>query len=112
MEHLLSSHFQISSVYAEDPERKKKVEQFRRGELFMLITTTILERGVTVPNIDVAVLGSEHPVFTESALVQIAGRVGRSADYPSGDVCFFHYGKTKAMLDSVHHISEMNRHVR
>lgn len=111
-EQILSQQFNIASVYAEDPERKKKVEQFRSGELQMLITTTILERGVTVPNIDVAVLGAEHPVFTESALVQIAGRVGRSADYPNGDVCFFHYGKTKAMIESVRHISEMNRHMR
>lgn len=109
---ILATQFQIASVYAEDPERKTKVEQFRRGELQMLITTTILERGVTVPNIDVAVLGAEHPIFTESALVQIAGRVGRSAEYPDGDVCFFHYGKTKAMIDSVRHILEMNKHVR
>lgn len=112
LEQLLSAQFPIASVYSEDPERKKKVEQFRRGELQMLITTTILERGVTVPNIDVAVLGAEHPVFTESALVQIAGRVGRSAEYPDGDVCFFHYGKTKAMIASVRHIIEMNRHAR
>ena len=112
LEEILSVRFKVASVYSEDPERKKKVEQFRRGELDMLITTTILERGVTVPNIDVAVFGAEHSVFTESALVQIAGRVGRSAEFPDGDVCFFHFGKTKAMLDSVRHIVEMNQYAR
>ncbi len=76
-------------MHAEDPKRKEKVLAFRRGQIPILVTTTILERGVTVPNIDVAVLGAEQPIFTESALVQIAGRVGRSAQYPTGDVRFF-----------------------
>lgn len=98
----------VASVYADDVDRKQKVEQFRRGDFEALVTTTILERGVTIPRIDVAVLGSEDDIFTESALVQIAGRVGRSADYPTGDVCFFHYGKTKAMVAARRHILEMN----
>jgi competence protein ComFA len=98
----------IEGVHAEDPSRKEKVERFRRGDIPLLVTTTILERGVTVPNIDVAVLGAEDRIFTESALVQISGRVGRSASYPSGDIVFFHYGKTKEMLAAKCHIEMMN----
>ena len=75
----------------------------------MLVTTTILERGVTIPSLDVAVLGSEAQIFTESALVQIAGRVGRSKDDPTGDVVFYHFGKTKAMLEARRHIQYMNK---
>jgi competence protein ComFA len=99
----------IEGVHAEDPARKEKVAAFRKGELPLLVTTTILERGVTVPNIDVAVLGAEDRIFTEGALVQIAGRVGRSAQYPSGDVRFFHYGKTKEMMAAKQHIEKMNK---
>jgi competence protein ComFA len=98
----------IDSVHAEDPERKAKVEKMRSKEKQILLTTTILERGVTFPNIDVAVIGAEDPIFTEAALVQIAGRVGRSVDYPTGTITFFHYGKTSAMLKSVSHITSMN----
>ncbi|TDL78939.1 DEAD/DEAH box helicase [[Brevibacterium] frigoritolerans] len=98
----------IEGVYAEDPNRKEKVQRFRNGEVPIIITTTILERGVTIPNSDVAVLGAEDNVFTESALVQIAGRVGRSAKHPSGDVRFFHYGKTEAMIRAKKHIQMMN----
>ncbi len=98
----------IEGVYAEDPYRKEKVQRFRNGEVPIIITTTILERGVTIPNSDVAVLGAEDNVFTESALVQIAGRVGRSAKHPSGDVRFFHYGKTEAMIRAKKHIQMMN----
>jgi competence protein ComFA len=99
---------QITGVHANDPDRKEKVTAFRNGEIPILVTTTILERGVTVPNVAVAVLGSESPIFTENALVQIAGRAGRSSLHPTGEVAFFHYGKTEAMLQAVSHIKEMN----
>lgn len=99
----------IEGVHSEDPDRRVKVQKFRNGDILILFTTTILERGVTVPNIAVAVYGADDDVFTESALVQISGRVGRSAEYPSGDIVFYHYGKTEAMLDAVDHIREMNK---
>ncbi|MCL6616032.1 MAG: DEAD/DEAH box helicase [Anoxybacillus ayderensis] len=110
--YLQQFHPLIEGVHAEDPKRKEKVLAFRRGHIPILVTTTILERGVTVPNIDVAVFGAEQPIFTESALVQIAGRVGRSAQYPTGDVRFFHFGKTKAMIAAKRHIVRMNDEAR
>lgn len=99
----------IDSVHAEDPDRKEKVLKMRQKEIPMLVTTTILERGVTFPGVDVAVLGSEDKVFTESALVQIAGRVGRSVSNPTGNVSFFHYGKTEAMVMAKKLIIVMNK---
>lgn len=107
-----SLHPKIKSVHAEDPNRKEKVMGMRNKEIPMLLTTTILERGVTFPNIDVAVLGAEDRIFTESALVQIAGRVGRSAQAPSGEITFFHYGKTNAMIRAKNQIIKMNEEAR
>ncbi|MGG1676499.1 DEAD/DEAH box helicase [Neobacillus sp. NRS-1170] len=97
------------SVHAEDPNRKEKVQKMRAKEIPLLLTTTILERGVTFPNIDVAVVGAEDEIFTESALVQIAGRAGRSKEYPDGVVTFFHYGKTEEMVKAKKQIVGMNR---
>ena len=102
----------IEGVHAEDPDRKEKVIKMRNHEIPLLLTTTILERGVTFPNIDVAVLGAEERIFTESALVQISGRVGRSSDFPSGDITFFHYGKTEAMVKARKQIIDMNREAK
>jgi competence protein ComFA len=99
----------IEGVHAEDPKRKDKVQAMRNHEIPLLVTTTILERGVTFPNLDVAVLGAEDQIFTESALVQISGRVGRSAQYPDGDITFFHYGKTEAMVRARNQILSMNK---
>lgn len=102
----------IDSVHAEDPQRKQKVEKMRNKETPILLTTTILERGVTFPNIDVAVVGAEDEIFTEAALVQISGRVGRSIDFPKGNITFFHYGRTKAMIRALTHIDQMNQAAR
>ncbi|MCQ6277124.1 DEAD/DEAH box helicase [Bacillus sp. V3B] len=105
-------HPNIEAVHSEDPKRKEKVQAMRQKEIPLLLTTTILERGVTFPNIDVAVFGAEDRIFTESALVQIAGRVGRSSDHPSGDITFFHYGKTDNMVKARRQIILMNKEAR
>jgi competence protein ComFA len=104
-----SLDLKIEAVHAEDPFRKEKVQAMRNLETPILLTTTILERGVTFTNIDVAVVGAEEEIFTESALVQIAGRVGRNAQYPSGNISFFHYGKTNAMENARKQIYQMNK---
>ncbi|WP_158736822.1 DEAD/DEAH box helicase [Alteribacillus sp. YIM 98480] len=99
----------IEGVHSGDEDRLSKVAAFRNGTCPLLVTTTILERGVTVPGAEAAVFGAEEDIFTESALVQIAGRVGRSKEQPGGDVVFFHVGKTNAMLAARRHILTMNK---
>lgn len=102
----------IEGVHAEDPNRKEKVTAFRKRNIPLLVTTTILERGVTIENLQVAVLGAEEPIFSESALVQIAGRAGRSHRRPDGDIFYFHYGKTEAMIRARRHIQSMNKRAK
>ncbi|MEZ0482373.1 DEAD/DEAH box helicase [Planococcus sp. SSTMD024] len=87
----------IAAVHSKDPQRKEKVMQLRGGALSGLATSTILERGITIPHLQVAVIGADHRVFDRSALIQIAGRVGRSATDPAGEVIFFHNGITRQM---------------
>lgn len=115
----LSENFQkqlpgqtVAAVHADDPAREEKIQQFRNKQLSILFSTTILERGVTFPSVDVVVLDAGHEVFDQAALVQIAGRAGRSADDPTGDVIFIHDGKTNAMIDAKRMISQMNQKAR
>ncbi|WP_058306680.1 DEAD/DEAH box helicase [Gracilibacillus massiliensis] len=97
------------SVHAGDPKRKEKVIDFRQKKIDVLITTTILERGVTFPSVDVVVLDAGHKVFDEAALVQIAGRAGRSPDDPTGEVVLIHQGKTTAIEQAITQIKMMNK---
>ena len=106
---LITSNGDLQTVHAADQDRESKVIQFRKKEIFILLTTTILERGVTFPSVDVAILDAGHDVFDEAALVQIAGRAGRSPDDPDGEVIFFHQGKTEAMVQAIQAIRLMNK---
>ncbi|MFT9849604.1 helicase-related protein [Aneurinibacillus sp. REN35] len=99
----------IAAVHASDPKREEKVMKLREGKLQILLTTTIMERGVTLPGIQVLVYQADAPVFDESALVQIAGRAGRSAAAPDGQVIFMAEEVTDAMKAACRQIREMNR---
>lgn len=97
------------TVHAADPDRQAKVQAFRDGQGQCLITTTILERGVTFPAVFVVILGGDDPVFSTAALVQIAGRVGRHRDYPTGDVWCYCQSLTREIYHAQHMIHELNR---
>lgn len=96
-------------VSADDVQRQEKVQRMRDGAVQFLVTTTILERGVTFPALDVLILGAEAPVFSENALVQMAGRVGRHPDYPSGLVIAYVTHVNYHVLAARHQIKQMNR---
>lgn len=102
----------IRTVHAADKDREAKVQAFRNREIAIILTTTILERGVTFPSVDVAILDAAHEVFDEAALVQIAGRAGRSPADPTGEVVFFHEGRSDAMDKAVRAIQDMNRRAK
>lgn len=99
----------ILAVHAADPERKEKVLKLRNKEVPGLLTTTILERGITISNVQVAVIGAESLIFTANALIQIAGRVGRDVQFPDGDVLFFHHGITAEIDEACAKIQFYNK---
>lgn len=99
----------MAGVHAADPMREEKVLAFREKAIKLMVTTTILERGVTIPGSDVVVVGAQAPVFDEASLVQIAGRVGRSTDDPKGSVLFLQAYRAQAPQAAVRQITQMNR---
>ena len=84
----------------------------RDKDIQYLVTTTILERGVTFPGIDVLILGADEPTFSENALVQIAGRVGRSHDRPFGLVQAYIRHTNLKVLAAQNQIKKMNQRGR
>ncbi|WP_164931635.1 DEAD/DEAH box helicase [Longirhabdus pacifica] len=95
-----------------DEDRGDKVMQFRQQHIQIIVTTTILERGVTIPNSDVYVIDSDSTMFDAAALVQMAGRAGRSADFPNGKVYFFSKERTKGQVEAMKQIKVMNHTAR
>lgn len=99
----------MAGVHAADPMREEKVLAFREKAIKLMVTTTILERGVTIRGSNVVVVGAQAPVFDEASLVQIAGRVGRSPDDPKGTVLFLQAYRAQAPQAAVRQITQMNR---
>ncbi|MEK5025596.1 DEAD/DEAH box helicase [Paenibacillus sp. FSL M7-1046] len=98
----------IEGTSSQDPERAEKVAGFRSLAISLLVTTTILERGVTVPRSDVFILDADSGLFDEASLVQMAGRAGRSKDDPDGSVIFLSPQWTRSQRGAISQIRTMN----
>ncbi|WP_268912813.1 DEAD/DEAH box helicase [Lentilactobacillus sp. SPB1-3] len=101
-------NWRSTTVYSADPERIEKVQMMRDGKLDFLITTTILERGVTFKNLSVIVISADNDIFSASSLVQIAGRVGRNAAFPTGKVIFYIEQINSSIKSAQAQIKKMN----
>lgn len=112
---LLQRYFQdivIGATSSKDESRTEKVSSFRQRHIRILVTTTILERGVTIPQSDVYICDADGSLFDEASLVQMAGRAGRSADDPKGKVYFAAKHRNDAQLRAVKQIERMNKQAK
>ena len=80
---------------------KKKVYQ-------IVITTTILERGITLESLNVVVFNADHRVFDYRCLIQISGRVGRKKNSPGGYIIFLAKHNTFDIKKAISDIKESN----
>lgn len=101
-------HVSIQATSSQDTLRSEKVTAFRNRDIRILVTTTILERGVTVPRSHVYICDAEAQLFDEASLVQMAGRAGRSGDAPNGAVYFLSQQWNEAQRKAVKQIKSMN----
>ncbi|MHB8125955.1 MAG: DEAD/DEAH box helicase family protein [Desulfitobacteriaceae bacterium] len=98
----------IEGSFSSDPGRKQKIDGLSKGEYQLFICTSILERGVTIPNAQVIVIAADHPVFDGRSLVQMAGRAGRTKEYPDGQVMFVSERKAPGVTEAISWIKEQN----
>ncbi|MCI9093404.1 MAG: DEAD/DEAH box helicase family protein [Coprobacillus sp.] len=85
------------------------LQHLRESSQYVLVSTTLLERGITIENVHVIVFNGEHQIFDERTLIQIAGRVGRKPQYPSGDIYFLTSSQTKAIRQCIKTIKRLNQ---
>jgi len=103
-------NIEVAGVHSASPERDLVREKLRSRELALVVCTTIFERGLTFPGVDVAVLFADNEaVFDRATLVQIAGRPGRTTAFPEGRVYFIAARKSRSMLGAVEDIRYLNR---
>lgn len=96
-------------VHSKRNERGQIIQDFRDKKTMYLVTTSVLERGVTLPNLQVIIFDTHHELYNSAALIQISGRVGRVKDYPKGDIYYVAKRSTEEMELSIRTIKEYNK---
>ena len=100
----------IEYVHSSRKNREEIISKFKKNEFLFLITTSILERGITIKNLQVIVYKAEHKIYNAETLIQISGRVGRKVDAYDGDVIFLAKKPTEFIVEAIEKIKEANKY--
>ena len=92
---------------AKNPE--KIIQDFKSKRYQYLVTTAVLERGVTIKDLQVIIYRADSAIYDSASLIQISGRVGRKKDAPEGEVIFLAKSKTIHMERAVDEINTANK---
>ncbi len=98
----------LDYTHSERKDKDRIISRFKKGTIKVLISTTLLERGITIDNLQVIVYQSNHPLFNHQTLTQISGRVGRNPKHPKGDVYYLAERISNEMQKSVAEINAAN----
>jgi len=98
-------------VHSKCKDRSKIIATFKKGQLDYLITTAVLERGVTFKDLQVIIYDADNDLYNSQTLIQISGRVGRKIDAPEGKVIFLVNKTTSEINDAIETIKQKNRNL-
>ena len=88
--------------------KEKLIEDFKNNKINKLITTSILERGVTFTDVQVIVFKANNSMFDEATLIQISGRVGRKILAPKGNVYFLSSSTNESIKQCIRKLKAKN----
>ncbi len=106
--YFINHRIRAKGVSSTHENNQQVLTQFKQNKLDVVVSTTILERGVTIEDVQVIVFNGEHNLFDSRTLIQIAGRVGRKPDHPTGYIYILAAVKTKGIDTCIKRIKELN----
>lgn len=104
----LRPFFKTEVIHSKSLNKDEIMARFHAKQVEVLICTTLLERGITVPSVQVIVYQADHPVFTTASLIQIFGRVGRSFSDPFGQATAYIEKPSLALKACIQQLNFMN----
>lgn len=99
----------VNYVHSKHPYRSEVIKDFKDGKYRFLVTTAVLERGVTVKDLQVVIYLADHSIYDRYSLVQISGRVGRKKDAPEGKVIYLARKSNIEIQKSIEDIENANK---
>lgn len=106
---VMKRFYNCCHVDAEMADKDDIIKQFRSDKFNICISTTVLERGVTISNVNVMIIFADHNVFDEASLIQTSGRVGRTMKDPKGECLFLCSKKEKSVDNCLEMIERANK---
>lgn len=104
----LKPFFKIEVIHSKSQDKDEVMTRFYEKKAEVLICTTLLERGITVPSVQVIVYRADHLVFTSASLIQIFGRAGRSFKDPYGEGTAYIERPSKSLKACIEQLQYMN----
>lgn len=104
---IFSRLFSCTYVYADLLDRNKNISDFKNKKCKFIFATSVLERGVTIKDINVVILNFGK-VFDESNLIQMLGRVGRSINNPYGEAYILSDHLDKNITNTIAYLNYAN----
>lgn len=104
----LSFFISNKAIHSQITQKDQIIEDFHQKNFQCLISTTLLERGITIPDVCVLVFKGNHSVFNVSSLIQIFGRVGRSFLDPIGKGVILCDTQNESIKNCIKQLKQMN----
>ena len=98
-------------VYANLDNRNNNINDFRNKKYQFIFATSVLERGITIENINVIILDYIKDIFKLNNLVQMLGRVGRSISNPYGSTYIFVSRYNPEIRKTINYLKEANSYL-
>ncbi len=96
-------------VHSKRHNREEIIDKFKHNTYKYLVTTSVLERGITIKDLQVIIFKFDHDIYDCSTLIQISGRVGRKIGATEGQVVFIGSENTLAARNAVREIRHANK---
>jgi len=109
--HLFNLFYKCTYVYADLGKRNENILDFKDEKYNFIFATTVLERGITIRNVDVIICDFIAGVFDESNIIQMSGRVGRGIDNPIGNAYILTNHLSKYQIKSIDYLKVANSYL-
>lgn len=100
--------FNCTYVYSDLDNRNENIIKFKNKEYQFIISTTVLERGITIKDVNVIIIYDRKNAFDKSSLIQMTGRVGRNYKNPTGYAYILSSSINKEVKECINEIKEAN----
>ena len=107
---LFKKFYSCTYVYSDLDDRNTNIKDFKDKKYKYIFATTVLERGVTIKDVNVIILNFDR-IFDKSSIIQMLGRVGRNYLNPYGDAYIFTNHYDKNIISSIKYLKEANNYL-